>query len=98
MTAYLLVGRRVPGGAERSPAIVARTTAALMTWHQGLRRWGLLRSFTLPDAVTGETMFCLVVQSSGPAAAKRLATRWGRLGGYLVTVLEMRDANERRAR
>ena len=97
MTAFLLVGSRTPGAAEPSPAIAARTTAALITWHQGLRRWGLLRSFALPDAVTGQAMLCLVVQASGPAAARQLATRWGRLGGYLVTVLELRDANERRA-
>jgi hypothetical protein len=97
MTAFLLVGNRAQSAAERSPAMAASTAAALIAWHGGLRRWGLLHSFALPDPVTGEAMLCLVIQASGPAAARQLATRWGRLGGYLVTVLELRDANERRA-
>ena len=97
MTSYLLVGNRVPGAPERSPAMVANAAVALLTWHNELRRWGLLRSFALPDPVTGEAMLCLVVQTSGPAAAQLLARRWGRIGEYLVTVLELRDAKERRA-
>lgn len=97
MTAFLLVGTRVPGGAERSPAMAARAAAALMTWLQGLRRWGLLRSFALPDAAAGAPVLCLIVQVSGQAAAQQLAARWEWLGGYHVTVLEVQEAAGLRA-
>ena len=102
MTAFLLVGSRPPGGPERSPALAARDAAALTTWHQGLRRWGLVRSIALPDdrqASASETLLCLIVQVSGTDAAERLAERWERLGGYRVTVLRLLDATGgRRAR
>ncbi len=98
MTAFLLVGSRRPGCAERSPAMAARDAAALTTWHQELRRWGLVRSIAIPDkdAPAGETLLCLILQVSGAEAAERLATRWGRLGGYKVTVLALHDATGRR--
>ena len=98
MTAFLLVGSRGPGGPERSPALAARDAAALTTWHQGLRRWGLVRSIAVPDqdASADETLLCLILQVSGAEAAERLATRWERLGGYKVTVLALHDATGRR--
>ncbi|MGN6792126.1 MAG: hypothetical protein ACTHJW_07020 [Streptosporangiaceae bacterium] len=97
MTAFLLVGSRPLGGPERSPALAARDAAALMTWHRGLRQWGLLRSFALPDEDGSALRLCLIVQVSGADAAQRLAMRWERLGGYQVTVLALREVAERRA-
>jgi hypothetical protein len=95
MTAFLLVGSRPLEEPERSPAMAARDAAALTTWHRGLRRWGLLSSFAVPDedghgAETAPRL-CLVVQVSGADAARRLAARWEGLGGYSVTVLALRE-------
>src|SRR5207245_11235528 len=100
MTAFLLRGSRPPGGPEQSPAMAARGAAALTTWHQGLRRWGLVRSIAVSDdqdAPAGDTLLCLVVQVSGAEAADRLAARWERLGGYKVTVLALHDATGHRS-
>lgn len=107
MSSFLLVGSQPPAGPERSPALAARDAAALTTWHQGLRCWGLVRSIAVPDyqnARADQTLQCLILEVSGAEAAERLVERWERLGGCLVTVLALRDATgdnatgQRRAR
>jgi len=90
MSEFLLLASRPPGHAEVSPAGVARDLAAAAAWHGWLRRWGLLRSFGLPDGPVGGVRACLIVRASGPAAAGRLAAGWAGVSGCPVTVTELR--------
>jgi hypothetical protein len=62
---------------------------ALASWHGWLRRWGLLRSFGLPQDPAGEPRACLVIQASGQPAAERLAAGWGEVSGYRVTLVPL---------
>jgi hypothetical protein len=96
---FLLLGVRPWAPAELSPVRTAHDVAASAVWHRWLRRWGLLRSFALPPAgpagplgSRAEARAYLVVRASGRAAADRLAADWGRVGGYQVHVLPLRDA------
>jgi hypothetical protein len=97
MTEFLLVGTRPAVTGEVTPHRAARDLADLAAWHRWLRRWGLLRSFGVPALSQdlrdrAERRVCLIVQASGYAAAQRLAANWGRMGGYDVAVLELRQA------
>jgi hypothetical protein len=92
MTEYLLVGTRQPIVRELSPAGVAREMAAATSWHQCLRRWGLLRYVGLPQEPDADVRACLVIQASGQDAATRLASGWGRVSGYRVSVTRLRAA------
>jgi hypothetical protein len=95
MSEFLLLAVRPPGRgrAEVSPAGVARDLAAAAAWQAWLRRWGLLRSFGLPDGPAdgpaGGVRACLIVRASGPAAAGRLAAGWAGVSGCPVTVTEL---------
>jgi hypothetical protein len=92
MSEFLLLGTRQAGTAETSPRLAARDVVALTTWHQHLRRWGLLRAFALPlNSATG-LRACLIVRASGQQAASRLAEEWERRSGYQVAVLRLCDA------
>ena len=89
MSEFLLLGARPPASSETSPARAAHDMAVVTAWHRWLRRWGLLRAFSLPQERTAELRACLVVWASGPAAAQRLGAGWGRVTGYQVTVLPL---------
>ena len=91
MSEFLLLGARPPASSETSPARAAHDMAVVTAWHRWLRRWGLLRAFSLPQERTAELRACLVVWASGPAAAQRLGAGWGRVTGYQVTVLPLLD-------
>jgi hypothetical protein len=86
MSEFLLLGTRSPADHEVSPARLAADVAAAVSWHRWMRRWGLLRSFALPLEPRTGLRACLIVQASGPAAASRLASGWGTVSGYRVTV------------
>jgi len=88
---FLLLEARPPASSETSPARAAHDMAVVTAWHRWLRRWGLLRAFSLPQERTAELRACLVVWASGPAAAQRLGAGWGRVTGYQVTVLPLLD-------
>ena len=90
MSEFLLLGVRSQAGGEIALDRAARDVIALTGWHQLLRRWGLLRSFALPDEPVAGLRACLLVQVSEHRAAIRLAAGWGRLTGYEVTVLPLR--------
>jgi hypothetical protein len=90
---FLLLGKRPPASGETSPARAAHDMAAVAAWHRWLRRWGLLRAFSLPHDRTADLRACLVVWASGPAAAQRLGAGWGRVAGYQVTVLPLLDGS-----
>jgi len=91
---FLLVGARQPGVAETSPGRAARDMVALNTWHQQLRRWGVLRAFALPQDPAGGLRACLIVRASGQLAASRLADEWRRRSGYQVAVLPLSDVSQ----
>ena len=93
MNEFLLLGNRPPASGETSPARAAHDMAAVAAWHRWLRRWGLLRAFSLPHDRTADLRACLVVWASGPAAAQRLGAGWGRVAGYQVTVLPLLDGS-----
>ena len=93
MNEFLLVGTRLPTSGETSPARAAHDMAAVTAWHRWLRRWGLLRAFSLPQDRAAELRACLIVWASGPAAAQRLGAGWGRVTGYQVTVLPLLDGS-----
>ena len=93
MNEFLLLGTRPPGSGETSPARAAHDMAAVTAWHRWLRRWGLLRAFSLPQDRATELRACLVVWASGPAAARRLGAGWERVTGYRVTVLPLLDGS-----
>ena len=93
MSEFLLLGARPPASSETSPARAAHDMAVVTAWHRWLRRWGLLRAFSLPQERTAELRACLVVWASGPAAAQRLGAGWGRVTGYQVTVLPLLDGS-----
>lgn len=92
MSEFLLLGERPALTGEVPLGRVARDVAALVAWHWWLRRWGLLRSFAVPQDSPTELRVCLVVRASGYPAAKRLAAGWGRISGYRVTVLRLCQA------
>jgi hypothetical protein len=93
MSEFLLLGAREPGRppVEISPRLAARDVAALTTWHEQLRRWGILRAFALPQDPVGGLRACLIVRASGQLAASRLAEEWRRRSGYQVAVLALSD-------
>jgi len=89
VSVFLLLGIRLRAGGEVSPADVARDLAAAAAWCRALRRWGLLRAFALaPEPVAG-LRACLIVLASGQAAADRLASDWGQVSGYEVSVTRL---------
>jgi hypothetical protein len=90
---FLLLGNRPPASGETSPARAAHDMAAVAAWHRWLRRWGLLRAFSLPHDRSADLRACLVVWASEPAAAQRLGAGWGRVTGYQVTVLPLLDGS-----
>ena len=90
MSEFLLLAVRPPDGGEVPLTRAAHDVIALSGWHQLMRRWGLLRSFALPDEPVSGLRACLLVQASEQPAAVRLALGWGRLSGYDVTVLPLR--------
>jgi len=92
MSEFLLLGIRPQADREVSPAGLACDVTAAAAWHQWLRRWGLLRSFALPREPVADLRACLIIQASGQVAAARLASGWGRVSGYLVTVTQLREA------
>ena len=92
MSEFLLLGIRPQADREVSQAGLACDVTAAAAWHQWLRRWGLLRSFALPREPVAGLRACLIIQASGQVAATRLASGWGRVSGYLVTVTQLRDA------
>ena len=92
MSEFLLLGIRPQTDREVSPAGLACDLAAAAAWHRWLRRWGVLRSFALPGEPVADLRACLIVQASGQAAATRLASGWGRVSGYRVTVTQLCDA------
>ena len=94
MSEFLLLGARQPGSAETSPRLAARDMAALTTWHQHLRRWGLLRAFALPQDSASGLRVCLVIRASGQLAASRLAEEWRRRSGYEVSVVPLCEAGQ----
>jgi hypothetical protein len=85
---FLLLGTRPPTPGEASLGRVAGDVMALASWHGLLPRWGLLRSFGLPQDPAGELRACLVVQASGQPAAERLAAG-GQVSGYRVTLMPL---------
>ena len=93
MNEFLLLGKRPPASGETSPARAAHDMAAVAAWHRWLRRWGLLRAFSLPHDRSADLRACLVVWASEPAAAQRLGAGWGRVTGYQVTVLPLLDGS-----
>ena len=93
MNEFLLLGNRPPASGETSPARAAHDMAAVAAWHRWLRRWGLLRAFSLPHDRSADLRACLVVWASEPAAAQRLGAGWGRVTGYQVTVLPLLDGS-----
>ena len=92
MSEFLLLGIRPQTDREVSPAGLARDVAAAAAWHRWLRRWGVLRSFALPREPVADLRACLIIQASCQAAATRLASGWGRVSGYRVTVTQLCDA------
>jgi hypothetical protein len=86
---FLLLGTRPPAPGEASLGGVARDVMALATWHGWLRRWGLLRSFGLPQDPADELRACLVIRASGQPAAEWLAAGWGQVSGYQVTLVPL---------
>ncbi|HXP18222.1 MAG TPA: hypothetical protein VN840_01125 [Streptosporangiaceae bacterium] len=89
MSVFLLLGSRPQTDREVSPAGVARDVAAAAAWCRSLRRWGLLSAFALaPEPVTG-LRACLIVRASCHAAAERLASDWGQVSGYQVSVTRL---------
>ena len=94
MSEFLLLGARKAGSVETSPRLAAREMAALTTWHQHMRRWGLLRAFALPHDSASGLRVCLVIRASGQVAASRLAQEWRRMGGYEVSVVPLCDASQ----
>ena len=91
MNEFLLLGARPPASGETSPARAARDMAVVTAWHRSLRRWGLLRAFSLPQDRAADLRACLVVWARGPAAAQRLGAAWGPVTGYRVIVLPLLD-------
>jgi hypothetical protein len=91
MSEFLLLGARQRGIAETSPYQAARDMVALTTWHQQLRRWGVLRAFALPQDPADGLRACLIVRASGQLAASRLADEWQRRSGYQVAVVPLCD-------
>jgi len=91
MSEYLLLGIRPQTDREVSPAGLARQVAAATAWHRWLRRWGVLRSFALPREPVADLRACLIIQASGQLAATRLASAWGCVSGYRVTVNQLCD-------
>ena len=91
MNEFLLLGTRPPASGEMSPVRAAHDVAVVAAWHRWLRRWGLLRAFSVPADGAAEPRACLIVSASGPAAARRLGAGWGRVTGYQVTVLPLLD-------
>jgi len=89
MSEFLLLGTRQAGTTQTSPRLAARDVVALTTWHQQLRRWGLLRAFALPPESATGLRACLIVRTSGEPAASRLAQEWERRSGYQVAVLRL---------
>jgi hypothetical protein len=92
MSEFLLLGIRPQTDREVSPAGLACDVAAAAAWHRWLRRWGVLRSFALPREPVADLRVCLIIQASGQAAATRLASGWGSVSGYRVTVTQLCDA------
>jgi hypothetical protein len=92
MSEFLLLGARPPGAGEVSLSRAAHDVMALAAWQRWLRRWGLLRSFALPQDTVTQVRACLMVQASGEVAAERLAARWAQMSGYHVTVLPVWSA------
>jgi hypothetical protein len=90
MSEFLLLGIRPHHSGELALSRAAHDVVALAGWHQLLRRWGLLRSFALPEEPVAGLRACLLVQASGHRAAVTLAAGWERLSGYEVTVLPLR--------
>jgi hypothetical protein len=86
---FLLLGTRPPAPGEASLGGVARDVMALATWHGWLRRWGLLRSFGLPQDPADELRACLVIRASGQPAAEWLAAGWVQVSGYQVTLVPL---------
>jgi hypothetical protein len=89
MSEFLLLGTRSARAGEVSLSRAAGDIVTLAAWHKCLRRWGLMRSFALPQDCAGELRACLIVRASGDQAASRLAAGWGRASGYQVRVLAM---------
>ena len=89
MSEFLLLGTRPPAPGEASLGGVARDVMALATWHGWLRRWGLLRSFGLPQDPADELRACLVIRASGQPAAEWLAAGWGQVSGYQVRLVPL---------
>jgi hypothetical protein len=87
MSEFLLLAVRPPGDTEMSLRRVAHDVVASAAWHGLLRRWGLLRSFALPEESVAGLRACLLVRATGQVAAARLAAGWGSVSGYQVTVL-----------
>src|SRR5260370_906219 len=84
---FLRVGTRPSAPGDLPLAAAAHAVIALAAWLRSLRGWGLLRSFGLPADPGPELRACLVVRATGDEAARRLASGWGRVSGYRVTVL-----------
>jgi len=91
MSEYLLLGIRPQTDREVSPTSLACQVAAATAWHRWLRRWGVLRSFALPREPVADLRACLIIQASGQLAATRLASAWGSVSGYRVTVNQLCD-------
>lgn len=89
MSEFLLLGTRPPAPGEASLGGVAHDVVALAAWHGWLRRWGLLRSFGLPQDPAGDLRACLIVRASGHTAAERLAASWSQASGYQVTLVPL---------
>src|SRR5215472_15119045 len=89
MSEFLLLGVRPQGSGEVALSRAAHDVVALAGWHQLLRRWGLLRSFALPDEPVAGLRACLLVRATQPGAAAMLAAGWSRLSGYEVTVVPL---------
>jgi len=89
MSEFLLLGVRPPRPGELGLSKAAHDVVALTGWHHLLRRWGLLRSFALPDEPVAGLRACLLIHATEQGAAAALAAGWSRLSGYEVTVLPM---------